>query len=827
MSPAKTKSEFTTFRLFSRFSLCVGMFLAMIVGLQAAEQRYLYVFRAPKDRDGFRTLKPSIEVHDIANGHKLLKVIPVTVPSGTRPVGDIRGVMANVKTKKIYISHYGATATDSRHSPGWVLCIDMLTNKPVWHKSYDKSVDRGALSPDGKTIYMPNGETSGLTYWHVIDAATGALKGKVDHIRQSHNTICSADGRVFLQGFGATSSGYSSKDGYRAPAQRMLKVYNPANGTSKLVGPFRETNRPFTINGKGSLVFMTVNDFIGFQVGDVGTGKVIFTCAPPDKGTAILLNGNTTTIDFKPAGDNGSTKCHGIAMTANEKYIYHVDNNHAGVHVWDVSGLPGSAPKWVRFLKGHSGGEKDSSGKKLYGENGIYGQPAWISSSYDGRYLYPETGEIIDTSVHKHVGQLKGANGKYTHSRFMLEIVFNDGTPVRAGDQFGVGRNTGTTVTPEPEPTVSKPAAPSSLMASTVSSSQINLAWVDNSSVETGFLVERSTDGTNFSQIASLGSNVKAYSSMGLSASKKYYYRVRAVNSAGYSSYSNVANATTTSGTKPAAPSSLKATGVSTSRVDMYWSDNSTDESGFKIERATDGVNFTQIATVGANVTQYSNTGLTSGKTYQYRVRAYNANGDSAYSNIDSGTPTLSAPAAPTSLVLSVASSSQINLAWTDASTVESGFKIERSTDGTNFSQIALNGANEVTYSSAGLTAGKKYYYRVRATNGAGDSAYSNIASATTKAASTADTQAPTAPSGLYLASKTTSSVTIKWNGSTDNVGVSFYKVYRNGKYMNGSSDTMDVDDSVVRGTTYSYYITAVDKAGNESAKSNSISVTP
>jgi hypothetical protein len=737
MPPAKTKSKFSSFRLFSRFSLCVGMFMAMAVALQAAEQRHLYVFRAPKDRDGFRTVKPSIEIHDINNGHKFIKVVPVTVPSGTRPVGDIRGVMANVKTKRIYISHYGATATDSRHHPGWVLCLDMTTFKPLWHKSYDQSVDRGTLSPDGKTIYMPNGETSGLTYWHVIDAATGALKGKVNHIRQTHNTVASQDGRIFMQGFGAPNkTKYSSSVGYRDALNRSLLVYNPANGTQKLVGPFQEVNRPFTINGKGSLVFMTVNDFIGFQVGDVATGKVIHTVKPPKSGVGYTYTGNKSSYNFGQPGDGAGTRCHGIAMTANEKYIYHVDQSRAGVHVWDVSGLPGTAPRWVVFLKCHSGREKDSKGY-VYGEVGIYGQPGWISSSYDGRYLYPESGEILDTNIHRIIGNLRGANGKLTHSRFMLEIALSDGVPVRASDQFGVGRNTGTSVTPTPEPTVSKPAAPSSLMASVISSSQINLAWVDNSSVETGFLVERSTDGTNFSQIASLGSNVKAYSSTGLSASKKYYYRVRAVNSAGYSAYSNTASATTNAAT------------------------------------------------------------------------------------------TVSKPAAPSSLILSVISSSQINLSWTDNSSVESGFKIERSTDGTTFTQIALNGSNDVTYSSTGLTASKKYYYRVRATNSAGDSSYSNIASATTKAASTADTQAPTAPSGLYLASKTTSSVTIKWKASTDNVGVSFYKVYRNGKYMNGSSDMMDVDESVVRGTTYTYYITAVDKAGNESAKSNSISVTP
>jgi hypothetical protein len=707
----------------------IALFMAIVVSASAAEQRHLYVFRAPKDRDGFRTVKPSIEIHDINNGHKFIKVVPVTVPSGTRPVGDIRGVMANVKTKRIYISHYGATATSSRHHPGWVLCLDMTTFKPLWHKSYDQSVDRGTLSPDGKTIYMPNGETSGLTYWHVIDAATGALKGKVNHIRQTHNTIASQDGRIFMQGFGAPNkTKYSSTVGYRDTLNRSLLVYNPANGARKLVGPFQEVNRPFTINGKGSLVFMTVNDFIGFQVGDVATGKVIHTVKPPRSGVAYTYTGNKSSYNFGQPGDGKGTRCHGIAMTANEKFIYHVDQSRAGVHVWDVSGLPGSAPRWVVFLKCHSGREKDSKGY-VYGEVGIYGQPGWISSSYDGRYLYPESGEILDTNIHRIIGNLRGANGKLTHSRFMLELAFSNGVPVRASDQFGVGRITSGTVTPTPTPTA--PSAPSSLTARAISSSQISLAWLDNSSDESGFYVERSLDGTSYSRIATVGANVKAYSNTGLTASKKYYYRVRAYNAAGNSSASNIASATTSAATTK--------------------------------------------------------------------------------------------PTAPSSLTLSVASSSQINLTWNDNSGNESGFRIERSTDGTTFTQIAQNAAGDRTYSATGLTASKKYYFRVRAYNSAGSSAYSNTASATTKAA--ADTQAPTAPTGLKLQSKTSSSASIIWTASTDNVGVTGYHVYRNGSKISDSSNVTHVDNGLAPGT-YTYSVRALDAAGNVSAHSNKISVT-
>jgi len=91
----------------------------------------------------------------------------------------------------------------------------------------------------------------------------------------------------------------------------------------------------------------------------------------------------------------------------------------------------------------------------------------------------------------------------------------------------------------------------------------------------------------------------------------------------------------------PAAPGPLTATVVSCNCIRLNWGDNSLNETGFKIERCqgTGCSNFTQIAQVGANVTTYNNTGLSAGVSYSYRVRAYNAAGNSAYSNTATATP--------------------------------------------------------------------------------------------------------------------------------------------------------------------------------------------
>ncbi|MDQ3685769.1 MAG: fibronectin type III domain-containing protein [Acidobacteriota bacterium] len=180
------------------------------------------------------------------------------------------------------------------------------------------------------------------------------------------------------------------------------------------------------------------------------------------------------------------------------------------------------------------------------------------------------------------------------------------------------------------------PAAPTSLAATTVSTSQINLSWTDNATNESGYRVERSTDGSNFTQIATTSANAVTYSATSLSASTTYYFRVRATNAGGDSAYSNTASATTqASPTTPAAPSNMTATAVSQTQINLTWADNATNENGFEIERCTGAgcTNFAQTATVGANVRTFSNTGLTRNKTYRYRVRAYNTSGNSGYSN--------------------------------------------------------------------------------------------------------------------------------------------------------------------------------------------------
>jgi transcriptional regulator CtsR len=216
---------------------------------------------------------------------------------------------------------------------------------------------------------------------------------------------------------------------------------------------------------------------------------------------------------------------------------------------------------------------------------------------------------------------------------------------VRAYNSGGDSASSNTAQATTQAATLTPPTAPSGLSATTASSSQINLGWQDNATNESGYLVERSTDGVNFTQVATLGTNATTYAMAGLSATTTYYFHVRAYNTGGNSSWSNMAEATTQGVTisAPLAPSGLTATAASSSQINLAWQDNATNEDGYRIERSSDGVNFTLVTTVGANAKSYAVTGLAASTTYSFRVRAYNSGGDSAWSNTAAGTT----PAAP------------------------------------------------------------------------------------------------------------------------------------------------------------------------------------
>ncbi len=356
------------------------------------------------------------------------------------------------------------------------------------------------------------------------------------------------------------------------------------------------------------------------------------------------------------------------------------------------------------------------------------------------------------------------------------------------------------------------PTAPSSLAATATSTTAIVLAWTDTSNNEDGFTIERSADGATFTQVATIGANTTTYADGGLTAGTTYTYRVRAFSAGGDSPYSNTASATTLVG-PPSAPTALAATPISSAAIALSWTDTANNEDGFKIERAPDGVTFSQMGTVGANVTTFTDTGLTAATPYTYRVRAYNTGGDSPYSAPASATTRPNPPATPTGLIATTVSNTVIALSWTDASLNEDGFAIEQSGDGVTFTQVATVAANTTTFSRTGLTGGTTYSFRVRAFNGGGNFGYSNVAATTTLVDPPA---APTNLSGTSLAT----SVTLRWtdNATTETGfmversldGVTFTQIA-----IVAANVTTYTDSGLATFTQYSYRVRAYNGTGS------------
>jgi len=180
------------------------------------------------------------------------------------------------------------------------------------------------------------------------------------------------------------------------------------------------------------------------------------------------------------------------------------------------------------------------------------------------------------------------------------------------------------------------PAKPADLSAKSVWDTRIDLAWSDTSFNSTGVEIERKTgtDGS-YEFIGKGSSNNGIYQDFGLTANTPYYYRIRAYNDQGVSSYSDEATATTFNVNYiPVPPSMLTAISPTFNQINLAWVDNSNNETGFKIERKTgSGGTYAQIGSVEANVTSYSDAGLADSTQYFYRVRATNNTGESDYSN--------------------------------------------------------------------------------------------------------------------------------------------------------------------------------------------------
>ena len=332
----------------------------------------------------------TIRVYDIDHAHRLVRTIRVFACCA-----DVRGATAAAPTHRFYVMY-------NRQSAGHLAAVDLLTDRVLWDRLLHRpGVDRGNITPDGKTIYLPTWESdSNSPYELVVDALSGDVVGKVPVPRRSHDTLVSLDGsRVFME--------------TKTPGATMYVASTATNRVIETIGGYccGGLLGPFAINGAGTLVVNDVYGYAGFQIASVTTGRVI------------------ASVPF--VGTHGASG-HGIAWTPDEREVWVDDGGMALVHVYEMGLNPPRQTHLVRV--------SDPS-------------PHWITFSIDGRFAYVagrkgtrDPTDIIGTRTYRRVGTL-------APSEDLLEVDLRQGVVTRAGNQFGVGRLAGgATPTPPSEP---------------------------------------------------------------------------------------------------------------------------------------------------------------------------------------------------------------------------------------------------------------------------------------------------------------------------------------------------------------------------------------
>jgi predicted phage tail protein len=366
-----------------------------------------------------------------------------------------------------------------------------------------------------------------------------------------------------------------------------------------------------------------------------------------------------------------------------------------------------------------------------------------------------------------------------------------------------------------------------SLQAGSATHSQVTLQWNDVLN-ETGYVLERRIGQGTWSQISTPSANTTSFTDQTVSPSAEYYYRIKAIGNDGESGYSpEVLVSTEAPPLQPPAAPLLEANPVSDTGIDLRWNDVSTGQ-GYRLEARTGDGAWTEFATPAASTMSFQHSGLAPSTRYEYRIRAFNQAGLSAYSDVVSvmtQAPPLQIPSAPV-LTISGTTHSQISLSWTDVER-ESGYKIERTSAGApDWTEIGSLAAGGTSFVDNGRSPSTTYTYRIRAFNEAGHSAYSSELSVTTQAP---PLQPPVQPV-LHGTVGSHTALNVTW-GNIENA-----TEFRLERRAAGSSSWSEIatipagtithaDTALAPSTTYVYRLRAVNSAGF-SAYSDELSLT-
>lgn len=358
------------------------------------EIRHLVYIGTPGDNGTDN--QSGVIVLDADKGYSFIKRIDYGLPAAMMPAPKVSGIEVSVPLQMLYVT-----------TNGWMMGIDLKTDKPVWKFSGESagvSRTRGAASgccerpftlPGGKTLLAGSSYNS---WWYYIDGATGKITGRVDtpNTPVAHNLIVSPDGKTAF--LGSMSSPKDGKAGLTILDVESRKIVRDMT--------FSEMVRPLTINHDASLVYVNVNDLIGFEIGDPKTGKML------------------KRVELPIEGWTGKGYSHGIGMTPDESEIWVADPVNGVWRVWDNPG-DGRNPVY-------------NDAKTIRPTAGV--EHTWLSITNDGRLAFLGDSSVIDVKTHKEIAVMKDEFGRrIVHTEKILYLTFKDGELIETNNQFAMG----------------------------------------------------------------------------------------------------------------------------------------------------------------------------------------------------------------------------------------------------------------------------------------------------------------------------------------------------------------------------------------------------
>jgi hypothetical protein len=361
------------------------------------------------DCTGYPATQGYVRVYDIDQNFARASSLDFNLPT---TVKGLRGLFADSTGTHMYFPNYGTTNVGANTTGARLMSWNLTSGSADYDVSYSlAAIDRACLSADNTTIYAPSGENvqTGAynSSWYVITAATGAQTGTIaltSGAVRPHNTECSAN-KIYMAAVDL-HGGVAGK--------HNVTMYNTSSHAQTVCGPFTAGDgrvRPFDVDFIHDLVYVNLEDWIGFAVCNGATGAVLYDSqAPPS---------------YTQPGTSNVVNSHGIAVTPDGNKLYVADPNMGagsstatGVEVWDVSGVrTGSAPVYKKFIA-------TSKDTHIYdGRN-----PGWMDITSDSKFLVVETGEVISTATDAVVTQLadpsqSDGNGLFMRTRYFTQVT--------------------------------------------------------------------------------------------------------------------------------------------------------------------------------------------------------------------------------------------------------------------------------------------------------------------------------------------------------------------------------------------------------------------